>query len=209
MITHLIFDLDNTLYPSSAAIDKGITSRMMQFVADFLGVSDECAMQKRLTGLKTYGTTLEWLRHECGLTDEHIERYFAFVHPECEADEVPFDPNLRALLTALPFTKTVLTNAPREHATRILEKLNVADLFTAVVDLRANALRGKPHESAYRRALGSFSVQESLFIDDHVKYIVGYEKIGGRAVLVDERDVHGEYKNRIRSVYELPRFLGL
>ena len=35
-IRHLLFDLDNTLYPSTSAIDAGISKRMREFVADFL-----------------------------------------------------------------------------------------------------------------------------------------------------------------------------
>ena len=29
-VNHLLFDLDNTLYPSSSAMDKGITKKMFR-----------------------------------------------------------------------------------------------------------------------------------------------------------------------------------
>ena len=58
---YLLFDLDNTLYPSTAAIDKGITHRMLSFIASYLHISYEEAIAKRNSRLPFYGTTLEWL----------------------------------------------------------------------------------------------------------------------------------------------------
>lgn len=81
MIKHLLFDLDNTLYPSSAPINANITRRMTGFVADFLQVNPEEAAEKRKEGLRHFGTTLEWLTGEHGLTAEGRERFFSAVHP--------------------------------------------------------------------------------------------------------------------------------
>ena len=74
-----IFDLDNTLYPSSAQMDKGITTRMMNCVAEFFNTSYEEAVKIRAEHITNFSTTLEWLRSE-GLTD--IETYFSKVHPQ-------------------------------------------------------------------------------------------------------------------------------
>ena len=67
-VEHLIFDLDNTLYPSSGNMDKGITQRMMNFVASFFDVSYEEAVKIRAEHIRDFSTTLEWLRSE-GLSD--------------------------------------------------------------------------------------------------------------------------------------------
>ena len=51
-IEYLIFDLDNTLYPSSAQMDKGITTRMMNCVAEFFNTSYEEAVKIRRDYIK-------------------------------------------------------------------------------------------------------------------------------------------------------------
>ena len=149
-VEHIIFDLDNTLYSSTSAMDAGITRRMMEAVADFFGVDVETAAKMRRENLPKFSTTLEWLISE-GLSD--TEKYFAKVHPENEADELSPDENLRGLISSISQSRVILTNSPREHAERVLKKLNVADLFTDIVDIRACGLQGKPYEGAYRAAL--------------------------------------------------------
>ncbi len=221
-IRHLIFDLDNTLYPCTSAMDEGITQRMLQCVADFFGVTLAEAVSIRAQNIAHFSTTLEWLRSE-GLTD--VEGFFAAVHPENEADELPYDPNLRAFLLSLPLPKTVFTNAPREHAERVLGKLNVWDLFENVIDIRDSALKGKPYPEAFYHALERCggAITDTVFFDDMQKYTDGFEAIGGTAVLVGNKNGKPLHKNaaavlkqsaapsgrtlRINSIYDAPALL--
>lgn len=181
---HLLFDLDNTLYPSTAAIDKGITHRMLSFIASYLHISYEEAVAKRNSRLSYYGTTLEWLRSEEGLED--IQSFFNAVHPPEETKEITFDPELRSFLQSLHMPMTVLTNAPMVHAKRILDFLNITDLFTGIYDVEYNDFEGKPYPQAFYNALegSGFSLEETLFFDDHKKYTDGYQALGGQAILV-------------------------
>ena len=53
-----------------------------------------------------------------------------------------------------------------------------------------------------------WSVEETLFVDDHIKYVRGYRDIGGRAVLVDETgereaEAREEGFGYIRTIYGL------
>lgn len=181
---YLLFDLDNTLYPSTAAIDKGITHRMLSFIASYLHISYEEAIAKRNSRLPFYGTTLEWLRTEEGLKDIHS--FFNAVHPPEEIEEIPFDAHLRPFLQSLHMPMAILTNAPMVHAKRILDFLNVTDLFTGIYDVECNNLKGKPYPQAFYNALegSNFSLKETLFFDDHKKYTDGYQVLGGQAILV-------------------------
>lgn len=180
---HLIFDLDNTLYPSSAEMDRGITRRMILCVAEFLGVSYGEALKARDREAWRFSTTLEWLRAK-GLVN--TENYFARVHPENEADELPADENLRPLLKSIDIPKIILTNAPSEHAERVLSKLGVPDLFDGIVDIRRCGLRGKPYSAAYEIALAvcEGTAEDTIFIDDMLKYTDGWTALGGTAALV-------------------------
>lgn len=183
-INHLLFDLDNTLYPSTAAIDQGISSRMVGFVADFLGLDYQQAAQRRKQRLPLYGTTLEWLITEYNLKD--VDSFFSAIHPPEEIQELSKDPNLRPFLKSLGLPMTILTNAPLCHATRVLEYLEVADLFTSVHTIQSNNLKGKPYAVAYHKALSAtgFTLEETVFFDDHPKYTNGYQVLGGQAVLI-------------------------
>lgn len=188
-IKHLLFDLDNTLYPATAAMDAGITKRMLDFIANFLGVSYEQAVAQRKIRLPHYGTTLEWLRTEHNLSD--VDEFFAAVHPPEEVEELEKDENLRSLLQSLSLPMTILTNAPMCHAKRVLEFLDVADLFSGIYDIQKNNFKGKPYPAAYTNAIegAGFSIADTLFFDDHKKYTEGYRKLGGTAVLVCHPDV--------------------
>lgn len=201
-IRHLLFDLDNTLYPSTAAIDQGITSRMIGFVADVLELDFQQAAERRQQRLPFYGTTLEWLKTEHGLED--TDAYFAAVHPPQELQELNPDPNLRPLLQSLGLPMTILTNAPRCHAQRVLEFLNVVDLFTGIHDIQSNGFKGKPYPDSYRTALaaGGFTVAETLFFDDHKKYTDGYQAIGGQAVLVQHPATATGHPHPLDSIVE-------
>ena len=221
-VKNIIFDLDNTLYSPTSAMDAGISRRMMAAVVDFLGMDLDAASELRHKNVPYYSTTLEWLRSR-GLTD--VEGYFAKVHPDNEADELAYDKDLRSFLQSIEQKKIVLTNAPREHADRVLEKLKIADLFSAVVDIRACGLLGKPYANSYKIALEKCggTIDDTIFLDDQYKYTDGFEALGGTALLVGNKngarlnpesaaynkDVppHPGRTIKIESVYDLPKIL--
>ncbi|NLK45194.1 MAG: HAD-IA family hydrolase [Treponema sp.] len=209
-IEHLLFDLDNTLYPSSAPITQKMNERFVQFVSDYLNISPEEATIERKSGLSRFGTTLEWLKKEKGLKNEDV--FFKSVHPEEEINEVSFDPNLRDYLLSLKMPMSILTNSPYEHAERILKKLKIFDLFKVIFDLRANNLNGKPAPESYFAPIkaAGFSVEQTLFVDDTLRYVKGFDAIGGKAVLIDENNrfsINDWDGLRINSIYNLKSLL--
>ncbi|MDY3722287.1 MAG: HAD-IA family hydrolase [Treponema sp.] len=181
--THLLFDMDNTLYPASSAMDKGITRRMLECVANFFHCTMDEAIALRSERIVHYSTTLEWLRSE-GLTD--IEGFLAHVHPSNEAEELPPQPGLRDFLISLNMPMSILTNAPHEHADTVLGKLGIADLFEAVTDIRDAGFNGKPYPDSYMAALKKVgaTIENTLFLDDMQKYTDGWVALGGTAVLI-------------------------
>ena len=208
MIRHILFDLDLTLYSVSTGLDEFFTRRLTEYTASWLGVSPEESKLLREDGYIRHGTTLEWLINEKGFTD--IDEYYAYVHPENEADAITADPELRRFLESLPCPCSILTNSPRFHADRIIKKLELEAVFSHVFDITGNGLKGKPHASSYRRALDTIGLEpmEVLFIDDTPRYVEGYIALGGRGILFDETDKHKDYPHdRIIELAELARFL--
>lgn len=212
MIRHLLLDLDNTLYPATGKMDAGITRRMLAFVADYLGVSLEQAAALRGDNLPRYGTTFEWLKSEKGLTDEQL--YFRAVHPESEIEELTADPRLRDYLLSLKLPMTLLTNSPLFHAERLLKFFGIEDLFLGIFDLTFHKGRGKPHADCFLSTLKAVgkTVEESLFVDDHPKYVKGYKAIGGQSAIVDATGKNRELAKAegywyLTSIYDLDSVL--
>jgi putative hydrolase of the HAD superfamily len=158
--------------------------------------------------VRQYGTCLEWLMVEKGFTD--VESYFAAVHPPGEADSLVPDPELRGFLESIPIPKAIITNAPREHADVILDKLELGGIFTHIFDIRQCNFLGKPRSEVFNHALKTLGlrIDEILFIDDYPVYIEGFAAMGGKALLLDEMDIHGDSTlTRIRELKEIIRFI--
>ena len=208
MIKHVLFDLDCTLYSSRWGLEENVHRRLLEFTASWLGLPLEESEILRKDGLKRCGTTVEWLVSEKGFNA--VDEYQAFLHPENEADNLPPDPELRRFLLELPCPCSILTNSPFFHADRIIKKLGLEGVFVKVFDIYGNGLIGKPHASAFRRALDALNLEpiDALFIDDILRYVEGYLALGGRGLLFDEKGIYTDYPHeRIRTLPELRKFL--
>lgn len=217
MIKHLIFDLDDTIYSQSCEMSKNVTARIKEFSRQYFNFTQEEINVERPKALKKYCSTLEWL-HSSGFSDD--KTYFEFVHPDSEINELEFDQNLKGLLESINLPKVILTNAPSEHAERVLKFFGIRDLFNPTIsDIRRNKLKGKPFDFAYKDALslvgGTFA--DTLFLDDYIPYCEGFAKLGGTAVVVGQaKEVeitkidNSKYPGKILSIkdiYELPALL--
>lgn len=209
MAEHILFDLDNTLYPSSSGLEDRAVARMMAFAAERLGLSAAETAARRREALREYGTTLEWLRAEHGPIDP--DQYYAAVHPEGEESILSPDPELDRLLKAHPARKWVFTNSPIEYAERVLARLGLRSRFEGVFDIRFCGFYGKPHPEAFElvlRAIGG-SVRDTAFIDDSLRSVEAYRAMGGTAILVDELGRHPRAAVPVlRDVKDFPSVLG-
>jgi putative hydrolase of the HAD superfamily len=213
-LRHLLVDLDDTLYPASSGLREEIVRRMNAFVARFLETDEETAAAIRQGLSRRYGTTLSGLIQQFRYTSP--DEYLRYTHP-VEVDQfLSRDPGLRPALERVRLPMSILTNSPMEHAERILGFLGISDLFVKVYDIRFNDLQGKPHTSVYTRVLHDLALDapEVLLIDNRLDYLLGFRKIGGRVLLVEEgectvepaADLEEELPC-IRSIRQLPDYL--
>jgi putative hydrolase of the HAD superfamily len=155
---------------------------------------------------------VEWLLAEKSFDPSRQDDYFAFIHPEDEAGDLSPDPFLRPFLESLSqsFTLAILTNSPSEHALRILKKLEVADLFPSIFDIRGNGLKGKPRPEVFYNALEALksSPDRCVFVDDLQVYVEGYRKMGGIGVFFVELEKTPQFPPpRITRLEELRELL--
>jgi len=184
VIDYLLFDLDDTLYPASCGLGLEMNRRMSAFVAEYLEVDLTAANELRSEARERYGTTLSWLRTEHGLED--VDPYMDAVHP---ADLSPWITDAHAreaqsVLEMIDLPAAILTNGPREHAERVLDRLGIAGRFDRLFDLRENDFEGKPAISAYRRVIDELAItpESTLFVDDMVQYLLPFRDLGGMIV---------------------------
>ncbi len=211
-ITYLLFDLDETLYPSSSGMVEEISRRMTRYVSRYLNLDEDSAVRIRRDLSRKHGTTLTGLMSEHDFKDP--ESYLEAAHPTDVDRYLHKDPELVAALASITLPKSILTNAPAEHARRILEYLEIEDFFQRIFDIRMNDFRGKPERGVYLRVLAELKREapEVLFIDNRLDYLLAFREIGGRVVWVTEGG--REEKTgldpgipRISHVKELPEFL--
>lgn len=211
-IEYILFDLDGTLYSASWGLEQAVSRRVNDYIARRLGLPPEeaWAVRKERIAERNYGTTLEWLCAEEGMDAAEAENYFALIHPENEADILPPDPGLRSFLLSLSIPIGILTNAPREHALRVLDKLGFLDLFPTIFDIRGNGLKGKPDKEVYRFVLSKLGLAapSCLLVDDVPRYIEGFRALGGLGVYYDELNKHPDFPGpRIRRLEDLTTIL--
>jgi len=184
--TYTVFDLDETLYPTSAGLMQDVARRITDWLQRHLGLGPEEATHLREVYIHRYGTTL------AGLLVEHrekvdVEDYLAYVHDVPIEGYLRPDPALRAMLTGIPLRRVVFTNSSAEHSARVLNALGIADLFERVVDIRALNFVHKPRREAYERLLALLSAPgpACILIDDRVVNLQPAKALGMTTVLLN------------------------
>lgn len=185
-IETIIFDLDDTLYPSSSGIWALIRARIDKFMIEKLSYAEENVPAAREKFFLEYGTTLRGLE-----SVHHINpiEYLEYVH------EIPLDqylfPNtdLQSILQNIPQRKAIFTNGDRWHSKRVTDALSISQFFEEVIDILDVSPYCKPMEQAFEIALKKLDIKDTktaLLIDDNIRNIQAGKKLGLNTILVAE-----------------------
>lgn len=204
--TTLIFDLDETLYESNTGIWEAIRDRINLYMHERVGLdwNDIPGLRTRL--FSTYGTTLRGL---ITLFDVNPEDYLEYVHDIPMKDLLKPDPEVRKTLETFPHQKIVFTNADRNHANRVLEILNIRDLFEKIIDIRDIAPYCKPMPEAFEKALAMAGVspKSSIMLDDSQPNLATARMLGMGTIRVGSDQFSWDYDECIRRIHDLPAVL--
>ncbi|MFN3464953.1 MAG: pyrimidine 5'-nucleotidase [Terricaulis sp.] len=176
-----VFDLDNTLYPARALYDE-IGERMTRYIERATGLDTEGALEIRERYFHQYGATVVGLVRHHGID---ARDFLANVH---QADHSVLEPDaeLRALIAALPGQRIIFTNGGGGHAQRVLESLNLSDLFDLVFDIEDAQLRPKPQRACYEALLERFDLDasEAILVEDTLRNLEPAHELGFTTALV-------------------------
>ena len=185
MIRTILFDLDDTLYPRSAGIMGEIRRLILDFVQTRLDLPAEEADALRERYLRAYGTTMRGLQVNHQI-DPH--EYLHHVHQIRLSEYLQPNPELDAVLEAIPQEMVIFTNASREHAERVLEVLGIRRHFSRIVDVRDMEYESKPQPAAYARICELLGVtpEACMLVEDNVRTLCPAKEIGMSTVLVGD-----------------------
>jgi putative hydrolase of the HAD superfamily len=179
----ILFDLDETLYPSQSGLMVEIGRLMSQYMGERLGIPPTEVPTLREHYYHVYGTTMRGLQIHHGIDPED---YLAYVHNIPLEDYISPNNELDRVLARIEIEKVVFTNASTEHARRVLRILGIERHFSRVIDVRDLGYVSKPDPEAYRRVLKILGVEgnECLIVDDKVRNLTPAKELGMITVLV-------------------------
>jgi putative hydrolase of the HAD superfamily len=182
-IKHVLFDLDETMYPKETGIMDLIGERINEYMSLRLGVDRTEVAAIRQLFYQQYGTTGRGLYLHYDLD---LDEYFEFVHDLPVEDILEPDPELDEVLDGLGAEKSIFTNATARHASRILAALGVERHFPRIVDIVAMEYVPKPDIRSYKRALALLEAraEDCLLVDDRVRNLRPGQSLGMTTVLV-------------------------
>ncbi len=201
-----VFDLDNTLYPSSCNLFAAIDARMSAFIQDLLGLDAAAArkIQKKL-----YYDNLKTL---AGLMKEHdvnADAFMNFVH-DIDLTPVPHSPGLAAAIARLEGRKVIFTNGSVRHAERVAEKLGVLHCFDGIFDIAAGGYIPKPKPESFRRFLAFCGVMEgkdAAMFEDLPHNLEAAHAQGMKTVLVRSHYLDHPSQKQLEARSDLPVFI--
>jgi putative hydrolase of the HAD superfamily len=149
-----VFDLDNTLYPSSCDLFAEIEVRMGLFISQLLGLDRAGAHALRQQYYREHGTTLAGLMARHGTNPKH---FLSFVH-DIDLTLIAPNPELGRILSLLPGRKFVFTNGSVRHAERVMERVGIGTHFSAIFDIEAADFIPKPAPETMDACIGRLGI---------------------------------------------------
>ncbi len=181
-----VFDLDNTLYPSSCRLFDQIDGRMAEFIAKMLKVDKVEAKRLQKTFFYEHGTTLRGLMTVYGIEPHE---FLDYVH-DIDHSPVAACPGLAQALERLPGRKLVFTNGTSAHAQKVLDRLGITSLVEDVFDIVHCGFVPKPQHEPYLKFVQRTGIapQRAAMFEDIARNLELPHELGMTTVLVQSPD---------------------
>ncbi|HMP40100.1 MAG TPA: pyrimidine 5'-nucleotidase [Roseiflexaceae bacterium] len=188
MINTILFDLDDTLYPHNSGLSHALDQQMTGFVERVLGVDRAEAERLRRYYMAEFGTTMHGLQVEHGID---IESYMDHVHGVDIEAFLTANTRLDQELGALRARRAIFTNAPIEHANRVLAALAIGHHFEYRFDIRFAGFKPKPQLSYYQAALAVLDADPhtTALIEDTARNLPPAKSLGMTTLFIGATSV--------------------
>ncbi|MCF6216414.1 MAG: pyrimidine 5'-nucleotidase [Emcibacter sp.] len=192
-IEHWIFDLDNTLYPAQNNLFSQVDRRMGEFISRRFDLPFEAARLRQKKYFKTYGTTLRGLMTE---DDVAPQDFLRFVH-DIDFGVLQENKKLNEAINNLRGDKVIYTNASRDYAIKVLEKLGLSGVFREIFDINSAGFKPKPDPGSYLKMIGDLGIdpQKSVMIEDMARNLVPARDLGMKTVWLRSEDKYSGHKD--------------
>ena len=200
----MVFDLDETLYPSTSGIWQAIGDRMDVYIHERLKVTQEEVSSLRNDLFHQYGTTLRGLREVYGIDETE---FLTFVHDIPIERYLHRDEILIETLKLYPARKVIFTNADTNHAKRVLTNLGIDQFFDQVIDIQAIHPYCKPMQEAFKAAMLCADIDnasECVMIDDSERNLLTAHELGFYTIRIGSEDRPQFVDAAISSIHLLP-----
>ena len=178
-----IFDLDNTLYSADSGIFQQVHKLMGEFISKNLKMDMVEAKKLQSKYYKQHGTTLRGLMDNHGVEPD----YFLDEVHKLDYSIVGPDEVLNKELEKIQGRKIIYTNANKKHVVDVLERINLANFFDEIFDIKMANYIPKPEIRPYEQIVDIFNINpsSSAMFDDIAKNLVPAKKVGFTPVWVD------------------------
>lgn len=199
-VTTWIFDLDNTLYPSTCNLFDQIDVRMKEFISNFLDVDLDEARRIQKLYFHQHGTTLSGLMREHGMAPQ---AFLDYVH-DIDVSPVPPNPSLVSHFQDLPGQKYIFTNGSRRHAENVAGQIGVLDHVDGIFDIVAADYVPKPAQATCDRFLEHLGLQgpDCAMFEDISGNLVAPHAHGMVTVLVETHKSWGTEPGGETSIFQ-------
>ena len=182
-----IFDLDDTLHDASTHIFPVMNRAMTQYIQDQLALDENKAHHLRQHYWQVYGATLKGLMRHHGTNPHHFLRV---THQfKNLAELVVQTKRIRHLINSLSGRKVIFTNAPRDYALRVLDLLNITDLFELVFSVESTKFHAKPSVRGFQSLLKSIKAKprDCIMLEDNLAALMTAKRLGMKTIWISKK----------------------
>ncbi len=178
-----IFDLDNTLYSADSGIFQQVHKLMGEFISKNLNMEMPEAKKLQAKYYKQHGTTLRGLMDNHGIDPDYfLDEVHRLDYSIVSSNEI-----LNQELQKLEGRKIIYTNANNKHAIDVLDRIDLANFFDEIFDIKMANYIPKPEIKPYEQIIDLFSIdpESSAMFDDIAKNLVPAKKVKFTSVWID------------------------
>lgn len=182
---HIIFDLDNTLYPREIGLFNYVNERINRYLVEFMRFPPDQIEAIRKNYITNYGTTLRGLIIHHNVDADH---YLQYVHDIPISILIKRDLKLRSFLKNINVNKVIFTNGSEDYAKKVLRALGVENYFSRIFDIQFCQYKPKPHPESYERVLRALNAEggECIMVDDMEENLIVARGFGMLTILIGD-----------------------